>query len=207
MADHRKVATFSFADTGLYSKETAFFTPDPPKHLLSLLNSRVLWFMLSQLAQPLRLRVGLWQYQAKKQFVERLSIPDLTAQQESDLAATAEETINLARRRYKLHEDFQQTMVNKFEGGEINMRVALYRWWDFEDEKALSEELRRQFKREIPLGKRSEWRGFLAEQQSAHRTLTDSIIAQETRLNAIVYDAFDLTPDERALIETTTKYH
>jgi predicted SnoaL-like aldol condensation-catalyzing enzyme len=33
-----------------------------------------------------------------------------------------------------------------------------------------------------------------------------AIIARETRLNAIVYDAFALTPDERALIETATRY-
>jgi hypothetical protein len=36
--------------------------------------------------------------------------------------------------------------------------------------------------------------------------LTDAIIALETRLNEIVYDAFDLTPEERDLIESTTKY-
>ncbi|MEQ8675489.1 MAG: hypothetical protein RLP44_18030 [Aggregatilineales bacterium] len=72
--------------------------------------------------------------------------------------------------------------------------------------KSLNDELKKQFKQEIPLGKRSEWRKFLAEQKAQHQRLTDAIIAQETRLNAIVYDAFKLTPEERQLIEDTTKY-
>lgn len=43
---------------------------------------------------------------------------------------------------------------------------------------------------------------FTAEQVR----LTDAIIALETRMNVIVYNAFDLTPEERHLIEETTKY-
>lgn len=56
------------------------------------------------------------------------------------------------------------------------------------------------------MGKRSQWRTFLNDQKTQHQSLTDQIIALEERLNTIVYDAFDLTPDERALIHTTTKY-
>jgi hypothetical protein len=152
------------------------------------------------------LRAGLWQYQLFKQFIERLPIPDLTAQQESDLAAIAEEITGLARSRYGLHEDFRQTLVNEFDGEPISTRVALYRWWELADEKALSDELKKRFKREIPLGKRSEWRGYLAAESARHADLTAQIVALETRLNAIVYDAFDLTPEERQLIEETTKY-
>jgi hypothetical protein len=81
-----------------------------------------------------------------------------------------------------------------------------YRWWEMPDEKALSDEIKRQLGHEIPLGKRSQWRAFLADQQAEHQRLTDAIIALETRLNEIVYDAFDLTPEERDLIESTTKY-
>ncbi len=100
----------------------------------------------------------------------------------------------------------RQTIRNEFNGNEISTRVALYRWWELDDEKALSDEIQRRFDQEIPLSKRSEWRGFLAEQKTGHQDLTGQIIALETRMNAIVYDAFDLTPEERQLIEETTKY-
>ena len=148
----------------------------------------------------------MWQYRLFKQYVERLPIPDLSAEQESSLAAIAEEITGLARARYALHEDFRRTLVTEFGGEAISTRVALYRWWDFADEKALSDEIKRQLGREIPLNKRSEWRGYLADETAKHADLTAQIITPETRMNAIVYHAFDLTPEERQLIEETTKY-
>jgi len=84
--------------------------------------------------------------------------------------------------------------------------VALYKWWELEDEKALSDEINRRFGREIPLGKRSEWRGYLAGEKAKHQAFTNQIIDLETRLNDIVYDAFGLDEAERRLIEDTTKY-
>jgi hypothetical protein len=140
------------------------------------------------------------------QFVKRLPIPELTADQETGLAVIAEEISGLAKSRYRLHEDMRQTMRNEFGGGEIGTRVDLYRWWEIEDEKALSDQIRSQLGKEIPLGKRGEWRGFLNEQKTQHQGLTDQIIVLEERLNSIVYDAFDLTAEERKLIEDTTKY-
>ena len=44
------------------------------------------------------------------------------------------------------------------------------------------------------------------DRQAKHQQLTGQIIALETRLNAIVYDAFGLDDGERQLIEDTTKY-
>jgi hypothetical protein len=140
------------------------------------------------------------------QFIRRLPIPDLSAEQEGSLAAIAEEITGLARSRYVLHEDFRRTLVTEFGGDAISTRVALYRWWEIADEIALSDEIKRQLGREIPLNKRSEWRGYLADETAKHADLTAQIIALETRMNAIVYNVFDLTQEERQLIEETTKY-
>jgi hypothetical protein len=205
-ADISKLPRFSWNEWGDYLNNTGFFISNASFSLLALLQSRVIWFVISQIATPLRLRAGLWQYRVLPQNVERLPIPGLTPQQESELAAIAEEITGLARARYQQHEDMRQTIRSEFDGGGISTRVALYRWWEFADEKALSDEIRRQFRQEIPLTKRSEWRRFLADQQAEHQRLTAQIVALETRMNAIVYDAFDLTPDERQLIEATTKY-
>lgn len=204
--DIGKLPRFSWDTGGTYNNDKGFFAVPPSEAYVALLNSRVTWFALSQLATPLRLRGGLWQYQSKIQFVERLPIPDLTVDQESSLATLAEEITGLARERYQLHEDVRRTILHEFGGEGISTRVALYRWWELTDEKALSDEIKRQLGQEIPLRSRGEWRGFLAEQKAEHQRLTDAIIALEVRLNDIVYDAFDLTPEERHLIEQTTKY-
>lgn len=186
---------------------TGFYLVPQSKTTLPLLNSRVLWFVLTQIGIPLRLRGGLWQYRAKMQFVKRLPIPKLTAEQESGLAALAEEITALAQRRYTLHEGFRRMIRDNFGGGEIGTQVDLYRWWEFPHASALSEAVRKHLGQAIPLAQQlKEWQGFLAEQRAAHEQLTGEIVTAETRLNAIVYDAFGLDAAERDLIERTTKY-
>jgi hypothetical protein len=203
--DIAKLPRFS-KNEGFYLGNTAFVIGQMNYSLLAILQSQANWFAISQIATPLRLRADLWQYRVLPQFVERLPIPDLSAEQESGLAAIAEEITGLAHERYALHEDFRRTLVTEFGGDAISTRVALYRWWEIADEKALSDEIKRQLGHEIPLSKRSEWRGFLADETAKHAGLTAQIITLETRMNAIVYDAFNLTPEERRLIEETTKY-
>jgi len=205
-SDISKLPRFSWDADGKFYTNTVYSVGNASLPLLALMQSRVHWYFIAQLATPLRLRAGLWQYRLFKQFIERLPIPDLSVEQESSLATIAEEITGLAQSRYTLHEDFRHVLRSEFGGGEISTRVALYRWWEFSDEKVLSDEINKQFKREIPFGKRLKWREFLTDQKAEHIRLTNQIIGLETRMNDIVYDAFDLTPEERALIEKATKY-
>ncbi len=204
-----KLPRFSLDADGIYANNSCYFAVSDEFSiwvLLALMQSRISWFFISQVAIPLRLRGGLWQYKQFRQFIERLPIPDLSAEQQSSLAAIAEEITDLARSRYKLHEDFRRTLRSEFGGGEISTRVALYRWWEFPDEKLLSDEIDKQFSRKILMTDREEWHDYLTDKKAKHIHLTNQIIVLETRLNDIVYDAFDLTPEERALIEKATKY-
>jgi type I restriction-modification system DNA methylase subunit len=204
-----KLPRLSIDEAGHYASNSCFFivsTSYPLDTLVAILQSRMYWFFISQIAIPLRLRGGLWQYKQFIQFMKRVPIPPLTAEQDSALAAIAEEITTLSRSRYALHQDFRQTLQSEFHASEISSRVALYRWWELTDDQALADEVQRQFKQAIPLKRRAEWRAHLAEETARHRALTDQIIALETRMNAIVYDAFKLDAAERDLIERTTKY-
>jgi hypothetical protein len=150
------------------------------------------------------MRLGLWRYQSKIQFVERLPIPDLTAAQESDLAELAEHITALARERYRLHEALRHRIRDDLgQGGRLN--TALENWWAL-DFPAFRAELKKAFKADVPLNARDDWERYLADQQAIHADLTAQIVAAETRLNAIVYAAFKLTPAEIALVEQATKY-
>ncbi|NUQ06432.1 MAG: Eco57I restriction-modification methylase domain-containing protein, partial [Anaerolineae bacterium] len=201
--DIAKLPRFSFDETGKLCNDKGTIIR-ASSAVLGLLNSRPLWFVLSQIATPLRLRAGLWQYQAKLQFVERLPIPPLTADQESSLAALAEEITGIARARYGLHEAFRRRLrADLGEGAKLN--TALESWWMLEFA-VLRKEAVKAFKRDVPLNQRDEWEGYLADQRARHRDQTAQIMALETRLNQIVYQAFHLTPDEIALIETATQY-
>lgn len=75
------------------------------------------------------------------------------------------------------------------------------------DEAQLEEQwVKPAFKTDIPLSERSDWERYLADQTNHHTDATNRIIDLEIRLNSIVYEAFNLSPDEIALIEKSTKY-
>ncbi|MDQ7027607.1 MAG: TaqI-like C-terminal specificity domain-containing protein, partial [Anaerolineae bacterium] len=210
--DIAKLPRFSLDTARHYANDKGCMIVPNNMAILAILNSRVIWFTVSQMATPLRLRAGLWQYQAKIQFVKRLPIPELTATQESDLATIAETITSYAQERYQAHENMRQIISSDFGSGtSISSRIDLYQWWNFDNADALNDDLGSTSRRnagfsEIPLSKRSEWRKFFADEKAKHSAITDKIISEETRMNEIVYEAFGLDTAERQLIEAATKY-
>lgn len=210
LPDIGKQPRFSLDTEGYFVNDKGTIIVHDSLALLAVLNSRVIWYALSQIATPLRLRAGLWQYQAKLQFVKRLPIPKLSAAQDTQLAALAEEITGLARQRYQLHEDVRAEIRGELVR-ERGLNNALTEWWTFADNE--NGEWFDHFAAQvdsiaepIPLKRRKDWRTYLAEQRSEHQRLTDAIIAREIQVNGVVYEAFDLTPEEIALIEAETKY-
>jgi hypothetical protein len=187
-----------------YLLNTGFLIENPPRSLLGILQSRTLWFCLSQFATPLTIRKGLWRYRVLPQFVSRLPIPELTQKQDSALGALAEEITGLAGERYQLHEGVRGTLLDNFQPeGKLNQKLTA--WWDL-DFPTFLEEVPKALKVGVPLGKQGEWKSFLAGEQSKHEALTGQIVDREERLNGIVYEAFGLDAGEIGLIESSTKY-
>jgi type I restriction-modification system DNA methylase subunit len=204
-AEIAKLPRFSWDSKNLYASNKAHMLIPQSQSTLALLNSRVSWFAISQMAVPLRLRAGLWQYQVTQQFVERLPIPDLTSEQEASLAELAETITSKAQERYQLHEATRRRIAADLgKGGKLNERLE--EWWLLADVAALRAEVRKAFKTDVPLAERDEWENFLADRRGKHQQMTAKIVALETRLNEIVYEAFKLTAEEIALIERATKY-
>jgi len=88
-------------------------------------------------------------------------------------------------------------------GGKLNQKLTA--WWEVEFP-ALRAEVKKLAKRDIPLTERDDWEAYLAAQRTEHARLTAEIVRRETELNARVYALFALTPQEIALVETSTKY-
>lgn len=204
--DISKFPRFS-RNVGYYLGNTAFVIPDARYHLLALLQSRVLWYVLSQIATPISKRAGFWQYRAIPQFVERLPIPDLTPDHERELSELAERLTDLARQRYQHHEATRHRIQSDVgQGAALNNKLSA--WWELDGLSELRGEVQKAFgaDRDIPLRERGDWEGYLQEQQAEHQRLTGAIVALETRLNAVVYAAFKLTAEEQVLIEQATAY-
>jgi hypothetical protein len=69
---------------------------------------------------------------------------------------------------------------------------------------AFRAEVNKTFKADIPLSERSDWEDWLKRDRAEVIRLTAEIAQAEARINSIVYELFDLTPDEIALLEAAT---
>jgi hypothetical protein len=65
-------------------------------------------------------------------------------------------------------------------------------------------EIKKSFRRPIPLAEHDDWERYVSDQKVKHNGLTPQIVVLETALNALLYQAFTLTPKAFDLIERTT---
>ncbi len=203
--DISKLPRFSLGGPGVYISNTGYVVPSPPPCLLPLMQSRVLWFAISQICQPLRLRAGLWQYRLLPQFMPRLPIPHMADEESELLASLAERATALARARYSLHCRVRHRVHTDLGTPEKRLNQKLTNWWEL-DFPALRREVQKVFRTDIPVAERDQWEAWFADQLAEHRTLTDGIIHAEEEINDRVYALFGLTPDEIRLIEESTRY-
>ncbi|MBK7204263.1 hypothetical protein [Candidatus Amarolinea dominans] len=134
-----------------------------------------------------------------------LPIPDAPTADRDAIAALALAITEQARARYTLHRQTHHRILTDLgtPGAALNQKLTA--WWEL-DFPGFMAEVRKAFKREIPLRQRDDWEGWLAARRAEHEQRTAEIVRLETQLNARVYDLFDLTPAEIKIIEECTKY-
>jgi len=208
--DISKLPRFSYDASGQYINDKGSIVAVDDLALLAILQSRVAWFVLSQIAVPLRLRAGLWQYQLKTQFVSRIPIPDVPEGDREALATLAREITDLSRDRYALHGRTRKRLRDDLGDGDAPpakpLNQKLTAWWNLPGLPALRAEIGKLYKRDIPVKERDAWDDYLADRRAEHRRLTDAIIGREADLNARVYALFGLDEGEIARVEEVTKY-
>ncbi|MDP9470519.1 MAG: hypothetical protein M3Q71_07605 [Chloroflexota bacterium] len=203
--DIAKLPRFSWDECGMFINDTGFFLPTEDLSLLALLQSRVLWFIISQMSQPLRLRGGLWQYRLKTQFIERLPIPAVSPSERDALADLARTITDCAGMRDNFHSGVRHRVSIDLSCSEAKLNQKLTAWWTL-DFAAFRGEVQKALKREIPVRERDEWAAWLQERREEHEQLTAEMVRLETELNARVYELFDLSPAEITIIAESTKY-
>lgn len=203
--DIAKLPRCSLDSSGTYMNNTGYFIPGADAYLLGILQSRIIWFAISQISQPLRLRAGLWQYRLFPQFVERLPVPNAPTAEREEIASLAQAISDLARLRYGLHNRVRKRISSDLGGTGFSLNQKLTAWWTL-DFPAFRVEVQKALRREIPVRERDEWAAWLEERQGEHERLTGEIVRLETELNSRVYVLFDLSAEETEIIEESTKY-
>ncbi|MBA2375296.1 MAG: Eco57I restriction-modification methylase domain-containing protein, partial [Rubrobacter sp.] len=203
--DIAKLPRFSLGGAGVYAGNTCYLAALSSRYMLGILASRALWFALTQLGQSFGERAGNLRYRLFAQSISRLPIPDASDDDREAIGSLAMRITDEARARYALHERTRRRVHSDLGSPEKKLNKKLTSWWDI-DFPTLRSEIKKVFKKDIPLAERDEWEDWLEDRRSKHERHTAEIVRLETELNARVYDLFGLGPEEIEIIEETTKY-
>jgi hypothetical protein len=201
-----KVAYPEFCDTNQFSTESrnylnnkCYFIPTADKWLSSLLNSRVSWFVITGSSVPVR---GGF-YQMHSQFVEQVPVPALNDIARAKLTAANEHASKAARERLHLQTALMRRIPDLCPPErDPKLTTRLQEWWAFPDFPAFRAEVKKVFKADIPLADRSAWEDWINRDRAEVGRLSAEIAKIEAQIDSIVYELFDLTCEEVALLES-----
>lgn len=164
--------------------------------LLGFLNSKVAWFQW--VGQTPIARGGY--LRLKAQYVGPTTLPDFETSQGRKIAKIAEATVELASGRLTLRRSFHHRLLTDLAspGTKLSRKLESFHDLDFTEFRA---EAKRALKAEIPVKERGEWEALHAEAAAEVKRLSAGIAEAERRIDELVYQAFDLTPEEIELLE------
>ncbi|WP_271112152.1 Eco57I restriction-modification methylase domain-containing protein [Paracoccus aerodenitrificans] len=185
-----------------YANNKCFFVPVGDMALLALLNSKLQWLVLQGLCRAMR--GGEWRLELESQYVEKLPIPAWNDGAQIDLAAASEQASKAAQERLKLQTALTRRIPDLCPTErEPKLTNKLKEWWTLPDFAAFRAEVKKVFKADIPLSERSDWEDWITRDRAEIAHLTAEIAQAEAKIDGIVYELFDLTPDEIALLEAS----
>ncbi len=198
-------AKFSVENTKAFSNDKTFILNSVDKFCLGVLNSKVIWFIVS--ATFSSLRGGVWRFELRGQDMEKLPIPPANNQHPitienharmEKIGNLAEQCQTLAEQRYTLETNIRRRFPDL---GVVKLTQKLERWWLL-DFKAVQDELKKSYKIDIPLKERGAWQEFLEEAKTEREQVAAQITLLEKELNTAVYALFNLSDEEISLIES-----
>ena len=183
-----------------YSNDKTYIIPYAEFFLLGLLNSLLTWFDLRSICSAMR--GGEWRLELRVQYTETIAIPPATNKQKTELATLAEASQASAENRFKLQQDVRRRIPDLCPPErDPKLNNKLKDWWTLPDFASFQKEIKKLYKTEIPLRDRSDWEDWLNADKAKINQLTAEIEANEDKINALVYELFELTDEEIKLLE------
>lgn len=193
---------FCLEKDGFFPINKCYLFPSDDGALVALLNSRVSWFCFVSTSV---LKRGGYR-EATAQHIGPLPWPDLSKGQRSQLVNLGETCRKAASQSLAIRTSFQHRVLSDLAPPRERQRLTskLENFWML-DFAAFRAEAKRAFKTEINVKDRDGWEQYLAEKSAEVIKLTAEIGAAEREIDALVYKAFGLTPDEIKLLEDSLK--
>lgn len=183
-----------------FAPNTTYFIPTHDAALLAILNAPPTWFFLRGVSDAMR--GGTWRIRMFTQNIETIPIPELS----EPIYKLLEAKSHSLQSSYNEQSLAQQSIIRRIpdlcpEGQTAKLTNKLKDWHKLPDFKTFRKEIKKAFKADIPLNERSDWEDMLATERKKISQLDGEIATAEAKINAIVYDLFNLTSKEIELIE------
>jgi hypothetical protein len=134
--------------------------------------------------------------------VAQLFLPERPSARSTRLAELAQICTDAARARFSLQAAFRHRLLDLAPPNRRKLTGKLEAWHEL-DFAGLRDAVKKAFHVEIPVRERGEWEAWLAQNSAQVHRLSDEIAAAEREIDAIVYQLFDLTGGEIALVESS----
>ncbi len=168
--------------------------------ILSILQSRLIWFCISQISTPLRLRGELWQYRCIRQFIERLPIIVPDENERETLATLAMRATSIANQRYAHHQSVRHRIRTDLRDGKRGLNQKLEKWWTT-DFSSFRKEIGTALGKDIPLKERADWEQALGDWRRNHDNLTSELISIEEEISNRIYHLYGLSKADVEYLE------
>jgi type I restriction-modification system DNA methylase subunit len=182
---------------------TIIFDGEHEKKTLSyiaILNSKVLWFFLTQTGNILR--GGYFRFKTK--YLEPFHLPDLTSSENKDnaesLSVFANQMFSLNFQLQDKRSRFLRRLSENMEGVKITTTLQTFDQMDFT---GFVSELKKQ-KIKLSLPQQDEWEDYFRQYTDACRQLSDQIAATDREIDLRVYHLYGLTYDEVLIVDPNT---
>lgn len=190
--------SFAWETDAFYLNNKCFFIQTDDRQLLGVLNSTVGWWHLRSTS---RVKRGGY-IEAESQYVEKLVIPQFGPHASQAISRSVDEAGRFKEARDDICGSFHNRLLTDLAapGARLSRKLENFHELDFNEFRA---EVKRALKAEIPLKERADWQALHAEASAEVKRLSAEIAAAEREIDRLVYEAFELTPEEIALLESS----
>jgi hypothetical protein len=187
---------FTYEPDGYFSNDKSYFIPSADYALLAYLNSKLVWFFLTSLSPAVR---NGW-HEMRVQYIELIPMLQEDYPQKAILADLATVASIGAIERLEIQRGVRRRILDLAPPQRRKLNGKLEAWYNL-DFASFRAEVKKLFGTEIALKERGEWDSYLNENATEVHRLSAKIVAAEGQIDAIVYELFDMTSDEIALLE------
>ena len=193
-------APFHVDMSSAFLANTGYFIPTGEHHVAAYLNSKLFWFIYLNVSA--QIRGGFVRFFSNH--LGDIPTPKPMPETQDHLSTLSKLAHEAAEKRFVLQRAFQRRIPDLCPPGkEPKLTKKLQAWWTLSGFSAFRAEVKKAFKVDIPLAERSDWEDWINRDRVEIARLSVDIVQAEAEIDSIVYELFNLAPEEIELLEAS----